>query len=126
MRRFFFPGERAGLTKRPSRLTGFRALLAGGTLLTVLTLILQPATEVRGCSNYGGNGNGTAFADEGWDLTYHVLLLVWLLTVITEQLLPITWNGRMAGPVIARGVLAVTLTLIACCGIGLKLLILCH
>ncbi|MBB2947577.1 hypothetical protein FB565_007348 [Actinoplanes lutulentus] len=43
------------------------ALLVGGVLLTMLTVALQPATERRGCSNYGGNGNGTAFSDEIWD-----------------------------------------------------------
>lgn len=123
---FFFEGERAGLTKRRSPLAGFWALLVGGVLLSVLTLALQPATDVRGCSNYGGNGNGSAFSDEIWDLNYPLLLLVWLLAVLVEQLLPVTWNGRKAGPIVARAVLAITLALTASCGAGVKLLLLCH
>ncbi|GAB3864071.1 hypothetical protein GCM10029963_73850 [Micromonospora andamanensis] len=122
---FFFKSERAGLTKRRSPLAGFWALLVGGVLLTTLTVVLQPATDVRGCSNYGGNGNGTAFSDGIWDL-YYLLLLVWLLAVVVEQLLPITWNGRGAGLIVVRAFLAVMLVLIACCGVEIKLLALCH
>ncbi len=121
-----FNGERAGLSKRRSALAGFRAVLGGGVLMTVLTVALQPATDVRGCSNYGGNGNGTAFSDEIWDLYYPLLLLGWLVAVIVEQLLPVTWNGRKGSSTIIRALLAVTIVVVAACGAELKLLGLCH
>ncbi|GIF05187.1 hypothetical protein [Actinoplanes siamensis] len=123
---FFFEGERAGLAKPRAPLAGFRALLVGAVLLTVLTVALRPATDVRDCPNYGGNGNASAFPDESWDLFYPLLLLAWLLTVVVEQLLPVTWNGRGAGLIVARGLLAVTVALTASCCAGLKLLLLCH
>ncbi|MEU4625726.1 hypothetical protein AB0G04_37850 [Actinoplanes sp. NPDC023801] len=123
---FFFAGERAGLRKPRSALAGFRALLAGGALLTALTVVLRPALDVRGCSNYGGNGNGTAFHDQIWDLNYPLLLLVWMSSVVVEQLHPATWNGRRAGPIIARALLAVMIAVIVSCGAAFKLLLLCR
>ena len=124
---FFFAGagERAGLYKRRSALAGFRAVPVGGVLMMVLTVALQPATDVRGCSNYGGNGNGTAFSDGIWDFFYPLLLFSWLVAVIVEQLLPVIWNGREATSMIARAVLAVTIVVVAFCGAELKLLALC-
>ena len=123
---FFFKGERAGLSKRRSALAGFWAALCGGVLMTVLTVALQPATDVRGCSNYGGNGNGTAFSDSMWDLVYPLLLLGWLVAVIVEQLLPVTWDGRKASLIIVRAFLAVAMVAVISCGMELKLLVLCH
>ena len=123
---FFFEGERAGLTKRRSPLAGFWALLVGGALLTMLTVVLQPVTDVRDCSNYGGSGNASAFPNENWDLYYPLLLLGWLLSVVVEQLLPVTWNGREAGLIVVRALLAVTIALTASCGAGIQLLGLCH
>lgn len=111
---------------RRSRLDGFWALLVGGALLTVLTVALQPVTDVRECPNYGGSGNASAFPDEIWDLYYPLLLLGWLLAVVVEQLLPISWNGRKPGLVVARALVAVMSALTAsCCG-GLNLLVLCR
>ncbi len=123
---FFYEGERAGLSEPRPPLAGFWALLVGGALLTMLTLVLQPATDVRGCSNYGGNGNGTAFDNDSWDLIYPLLLLAWLLAVVVEQVLPVTWNGRKAGPIIARALLALTIVVVASCWVEVKLLLLCH
>ncbi|WP_436536324.1 hypothetical protein [Actinoplanes sp. HUAS TT8] len=114
------------MAKRRSPLAGFWALLTGGVLLLVLTVALQPATDVRGCSNYGGNGNGSAFSDEVRDLNYHLLLLLWIVAVAVEQLLPVTWNGRRAGPIVLRALLAVALVVTASCWVGVKLLLLCH
>ncbi|GAB1640569.1 hypothetical protein [Krasilnikovia sp. MM14-A1259] len=123
---FFFAGERAGLAKPRSPLAGFWALLVGGALLTMLTVALHPATDVRDCPNYGGSGNASAFPDGIWDLYYPLLLLVWLLAVVMEQLLPVTWNGRKAGLIIARALLAVLVALTASCGAVFTLLTLCH
>lgn len=123
---FFFEGERAGLTKPRSPLAGFWALLVGGALLMVLTVALQPATDVRDCPNYGGNGNASAFPDAVWDLYYPLLLLGWLSAVVAEQVLPVTWNGRRAGLIVARALLAVTITLTASCLAGISLLGLCR
>ncbi|GAA4604359.1 hypothetical protein BJY16_004972 [Actinoplanes octamycinicus] len=123
---FFFEGERAGLSKPRTPLAGFWSLSVGAGLLTYLTMVLQPATTVRGCSNYGGNGNGTPFSDGIWDLVYLLLLLLWSTAVIVEQLLPVTWNGRRAGPILARALLAVTAVVVASCSVELKLLVLCH
>ncbi|WP_433789072.1 hypothetical protein [Actinoplanes sp. CA-252034] len=123
---FFFEGERAGLSRPRARLAGFRAFLAGGALLTILTVALQPATGIRGCSNYGGNGNGTAFDDPIWDLLYPLLLISWISAVIVEQLTPVTWNGRGALLIIARGLAAVMATVVVACGAAFKLLLLCR
>jgi hypothetical protein len=116
--------ERAA-ERRPAS-AGFRAVLGGGVLLVALTVALRPATDVRGCSNYGGNGNGTAFADGIWDLIYPLLLLGWLVAVVLEQLLPVTWKGRTAGLIAIRAVVAVTIVVVVSCGAGLTLLGLCH
>jgi hypothetical protein len=123
---FFFEGERAGLVKRRSPLAGFWALLVGGALLIMLTVALRPVTDVRDCPNYGGSGNASAFPDEVWDLFYPLLLLGWLCAVVLEQLLPVSWNGRTAGLILARALLAVTVALVAACGAGIQLLSLCH
>ncbi|GIE33757.1 hypothetical protein Ait01nite_068020 [Actinoplanes italicus] len=64
----------------------------GGALLLVLTVALQPALDTTGCSNYGGNGNGTAFSDGIWDLIYPGLLFSWMLAVLVEQFVPVTWK----------------------------------
>ncbi|GAA3933736.1 hypothetical protein [Actinoplanes auranticolor] len=98
----------------------------GGALLIVLTVALQPVTDVRDCSNYGGSGNASVFSDENWDLIYPLLLLAWLSAVVTEQLLPITWNGRKGGLIVARATLAVMVALVASCCAGVQLLGLCH
>ena len=92
----------------------------------VLTVALRPITDVRDCLYYGGSGNASAFRDESWDLFYPLVLLLWLSAVIVEQLTPATWNGRTAGPIVARALLAVTIALTACCGAGIRLLALCH
>jgi hypothetical protein len=123
---FFFEGERAGLAKPRSPLAGFWALLVGGALLTILTMALGPATDVRDCPNVGGNGNASAFPDERWDLLYPLLLLGWLSAVVVEQVLPVTGNGRRAWLIVARALLAVTVALTASCGAGVTLLALCH
>jgi hypothetical protein len=123
---FFFEGERAGLVKRRSPLAGFWALLVGGALLTMLTVALRPVTDVRDCPNYGGSGNASAFPDEMWDLYYPLLLLGWLCAVVIEQLLPVSWNGRKAGSIVARALLAVTVALFAACGAGIQVLAICH
>ena len=92
----------------------------------MLTVALRPITDVRECRNYGGSGNASAFRDESWDLFYPLALLLWLSAVIVEQLIPVTWNGRAAGRIIARALLAVAVALTACCGAGVRLLALCH
>ncbi|MFF5076022.1 hypothetical protein ACFY36_03150 [Actinoplanes sp. NPDC000266] len=95
-------------------------------LLVVLTVVLQPITDVRDCRNYRASGNASAFPNEIWDLYYPVLLLFWLWVVIVEQLLPVTWNGRRTILVVARAFLAVLACLAASCGVGIKILGLCH
>lgn len=119
-------GEAGRAAERRPASAGFRAVLGGGVLLVALTVALRPATDVRGCSNYGGNGNGTAFADGIWDLIYPLLLLGWLVAVVLEQLLPVTWKGRTAGLIAIRAVVAVTIVVVVSCGAGLALLALCH
>lgn len=89
-------------------------------------MALQPITDVRDCPNYGASGNASAFPDEIWDLYYPLLLAGWLIAVVTEQLLPPTWNGRTALPIIARALLAITIAVIIACYAGFKLLLLCH
>jgi hypothetical protein len=92
----------------------------------ILTVALQPVTDVRDCSNYGGSGNASAFSNEAWDLFYPALLAGWLLAILFEQLLPVTWNGRKALLIIARALLAITTALLIACSAGVKILLICH
>lgn len=105
---------------------GFWALLTGGALLAVLTVALQPITDVRDCPNYGGNGNASPFPDERWDFYYQLLLLGWLLAIVVEQLLPVTWKGRQPGAIVARGLSAFMIALTASCCVAVQVLVLCH
>ncbi|MEU8662894.1 hypothetical protein AB0C31_40285, partial [Actinoplanes philippinensis] len=67
-----------------------------------------------------------AFSVEFWDLYYLAFLFFWMIAVIVEQLLPVTWKGRGAALILARALLAVLITLIVACGVEWKLLMLCH
>jgi hypothetical protein len=87
-----------------------------------LTAVLQPALDRTGCSDYGGNGNGTAFPDQVWDLFYPSLLFSWILSVLVEQVFPVTWNGRRAIVILARALVAVMAVVIISCGVALQLL----
>jgi hypothetical protein len=96
----------------------------GGVLLIGLIVALHPATSLQGCSNYGGNGNASAFGDPVWDMYLSVLALGWIVATIVEQFLPVTRRGAVDS--IARGVAAVgTAVGVSCCGLG-QLLIMCH
>lgn len=107
-------------------MSGFWVLSIGGAAIGMTLLFLDPVTDVTECPNYGGNGNASVFVNEEWDLLFPSLLLAWMLLITVEQLLPPTWRGRANGAVVARGVTALLIAVIAsCCGGG-RLLTLCH
>lgn len=97
-------------------LGGFRALLAGGLGMLVLTMILRPVFQQEDCSNHGAAGNASAYGDGQWDVRYPLLMLARLLAVLIEQVLPITWRHRSGLVVTGRVALAVTAGYVfACC-----------
>ncbi|MEV0902465.1 hypothetical protein [Actinoplanes sp. NPDC049802] len=112
--------------RRPSPLSGFRVLLGGAAGFIALLLILSPGHQQEDCSNYGGNGNGTLFDDERWDLFFLVAPLFWIMLIVVEQLLPWTWRGRSGWAVTARGLGAVLIAVLLSCTLMLRLLVLCH
>ncbi|WP_307797991.1 hypothetical protein [Actinoplanes flavus] len=112
--------------RKPSPLSGFRMLIGGVAGFIVLLLILNPGYRQEDCSNYGGNGNGTLFDDERWDLFFLVAPLFWILLIIVEQALPWTWRGRSGWEVTARGFGAVLLAVLLYCTLFMRLLVLCH
>lgn len=111
---------------RPSRLSGFWACATGGAAIMLLLVVLDPKTRPEECSNYGGNGNASAFDNPGWDLGLLAILLSWIVLVTVEQVLPVTRRHRGGVAVVVRGVCALALTVVASCGPFLSLALLCH
>jgi hypothetical protein len=100
---------------RASPLSGLWSCVAGGLLIVVLLLFLQPATRLQECPNYGGNGNASAFPNDYWDLLFPLLMLGWVVLVVTEQALPVTWRHRSRLEGSVRAAVAVTAATVASC-----------
>ncbi|MET7399422.1 hypothetical protein ABZS66_38665 [Dactylosporangium sp. NPDC005572] len=121
---------------RPSRLSGLWAFAVGGLLLVVLLVILHPATSQKDCSNYGANGNASAFSNPNgnasafskldWDIYLPLVTVGWLVLVIMEQVLPVTWRnrGRVDGAV--RATAAIGLSTVGLCCFVLPLEVVCR
>ncbi|GAA2554539.1 hypothetical protein GCM10010435_26280 [Winogradskya consettensis] len=106
------------MTPRFAWLSGFWSLLAGAVLLIVLLIFLHPVIDPEDCPNYGGNGNASAFTDSGWDLYLPVVALGWVIVVLAEQALPVTWRGRSGTEVTVRaGAAVLGATMFSCCAL---------
>lgn len=112
---------------RPHPLRGFWALIGGGLVITAVIVALDPITRQEDCPNYHAAGNASAFADPVWDLNLTVMGLGWIALTTLEQFLPVThrgWNGWFGA--IARAMIAITLSVVGCCCLIGRLLIMCH
>jgi hypothetical protein len=110
----------------PSRFGGLWAFIVGGGLIAALLVFLDPVTRQQDCPNYGGNGNASAFTDANWDLYLPLVMIVWIVLVIGEQVLPATWRGRTRLNVAVRAGAAVMLSLSTSCCVILPLEAICH
>ena len=111
---------------RPAPLSGLWTFLIGGIGLAALTVTLDPITRREDCPNFGGNGNASAFADPAWDLYLPVLALSWVVLIVVEQLLPLTWRNRSRSSVAARAASTIGLSLVGSCCLLPSLMIICH
>ena len=104
---------------RPSPLSGLWACVVGGLLLAALLIVLQPVTRVEDCSNYGASGNASAFSNSAWDIGLPLLTAGWMVLIIMEQALPVTWHNRTRLEGWVRAAVAVTASTVAgCCLVG--------
>jgi hypothetical protein len=111
---------------RPSPLSGLWCFTIGGVGLVALTVALDPITRQEDCPNYGASGNASAFPNPVWDLYLPILALGWMVLIILEQALPLTWRNRSQIDIATRAATAVTLSLVGSCGLLPWLLIMCH
>ena len=105
---------------------GFWALATGGAGVLVLLLVLQPVIDQRDCSNFGAAGNAGAFPDPSWDFWFPVVLLGWVVLILVEQALPVTWRGGTVGANAGRALAAVSLALLVSCCLGATLGTVCR
>ncbi|WP_157408411.1 hypothetical protein [Actinoplanes sp. N902-109] len=111
---------------RPSPLSGLWTAVAGAPVYVLLLLVAHPITRVEDCSNYGAAGNASAFANSSWDLWLPLIALGWLLVVLIEQALPVTWRHRGGGEVAVRALTALVGSLAWSCCLTLPFLGMCH
>ncbi|GIG86236.1 hypothetical protein [Plantactinospora endophytica] len=111
---------------RPSRLSGFWVCLVGGAVIALLLTVLDPVTRYQDCPNYGGNGNASAFDNAAWDLWFPLVLLGWLVLVVLEQMLPVTWRHRGGPDIAVRAASAVALSISTSCCLFLNVAVVCH
>ena len=113
------------LSGRRSPLSGLWACLLGGAVVASVLVIRDPIMRFEDCSNYGGNGNASAF-DKPADLWFPLALLGWTALVILEQTLPVTWRHRSTMDIAVRAVSAVFLCSSISCCLFLRLAVACH
>lgn len=111
---------------RPSALRGLWSFVVGGAGLVALTVALGPITRPEDCPNYGGNGNASAFSNPAWDLYLPILALGWVVLIVLEQALPVTWRDRSRTDIATRAATVVILSLVGSCGFLPWLLTVCH
>jgi hypothetical protein len=111
---------------RPSPLSGLWSFVIGGIGLVILTVALDPVTRQQDCPNYGGSGNASAFSNPAWEFYLPVLALAWVALILLEQALPFTWRYRSGINMATRAATAVTLSIVASCGLIQQLLLMCH
>ena len=100
--------------------------MVGGLLLVVLLLFLQPVTRFEDCPNYGANGNASAFANPAWDFLFPLLTLGWVVLIVMEQVLPVTWRGRTRLDGWLRATVAVSVSIVGSCSLVSSFLVLCR
>ena len=88
--------------------------------------LLQPVTRFEDCSNYGANGNASAFANPAWDLLFPLLTLGWVVLIVMEQVLPVTWRGRTRLDGWLRATVAVSVSIVGSCSLVSSFLVLCR
>jgi hypothetical protein len=111
---------------RPSPLSGLWSAVLGGMLLGLLLVFLQPVTRVEDCPNYGGSGNASAFTDPAWDFLFPLLTLGWIVLIIMEQTLPVTWRGRTRLEGWLRAATAVSASILASCALTVSVIAVCR
>ncbi len=111
---------------RPSLLSGLWALLVGALGIVILLLVLQPVTAVEDCPNYLSAGSASAFSNQLWDFYFPVVMLGWIVLVIMEQVLPITWRNRSRLNGTLRAVAAVLAAIVGSCWVAGGLLAICN
>ncbi|WP_239165927.1 hypothetical protein [Catellatospora citrea] len=89
-------------------------------------VLLQPHLDPAKCPNAGGNGNASAFSDPQWDFYLIAVLAGWLLSIVVEQLLPVTWRHRARSDIAARGLAAVLSATGASCVLICSVLTVCR
>ncbi|WP_432968660.1 hypothetical protein [Dactylosporangium sp. CA-233914] len=113
-------------TPRPSRLSGCWACLVGGAVIASLLLFLDPILRQGDCPNAGANGNASAFANSDWDFYLPLVMIGWVLLVLVEQALPVTWRQRNRFDVAVRAASALALSLSSSCCLFLQLATVCR
>jgi hypothetical protein len=113
-------------TPRPAVLGGFRSLLAGGVVLIAVLVYQRPIIDPSRCPNAGAAGNASAFADPAWDRYLPELLLGWLVPVLLEQALPVSWRHRGAAVAAGRAAAAVALLVVLSCVVLVPLETVCR
>jgi hypothetical protein len=101
-------------------------LLVGGPVIAAPLLILSPAVSPDDCSNYGGNGNASAYADGRSDFLLPGVFLGWIVLIAVEQTLPVTWRGHDRVEVAVRAGFALFLAVTGSCCLYLTLATVCH
>jgi hypothetical protein len=111
---------------RPSALSGLWVLVVGGAAIVLLLLFLDPIVSTTNCLNHGGNGHAGACAEPDWDFLLMLLLPGWILLVVVEQVLPVTWRHRSRLAASTRALTAVVLALIGSCFLLVEVVALGH
>ncbi|MFI7543594.1 hypothetical protein [Actinoplanes sp. NPDC049599] len=115
---------------RPSPLSGLWSCVVGGLLLVLLLIVLDPVLRVEDCPNHGGSfsgsGGASAFADPAWDFFFPLLALGWVVLVVMEQALPVTWRGRSRLEGWVRAGVAVMASMAASCLLALSFAVVCR
>jgi hypothetical protein len=104
---------------RQSSSSGLCSFVVGLLGISLLLAALQPSHDwlsyvgmpMSECPNYGGNGNAGPFAYSDWGLVLGLSSALWVLVVITEQLLVCVWSTRALLPSIGRSGLVLGATI---------------
>ena len=117
----------------PPRLSGLWMCLTGTLLFALVYGLLEPVyhwsrfvRSVRACPNYGANGNYSVFGDSGLDLLLLLFGLIWLLLVVGEQAVPISWRNRHPVNFLLRAAAAIAFSAAVVLFLPFQLAVVCH